>query len=180
MKKSLLFFFVALLCGCSSESDSTGVQVELFDTEAYLDKLYPDSSNLAHVIKTVAYDGDRQRIETEEYDLQQDLALLKEANINNPSWTDKYLVDTTRSSQSDYTVVYKSVDKKLQIKSMTTMIKDGEVVGFEAEQKRKALISDSSKRIRFEKNLGYSISTNSSSLISDQRDVHIEVRFQSE
>jgi len=180
MKTVLWFGLFMVLSACSSESSSTGLMIDLFDTAEFLDKIYPDSSNLVHVVKTVSYDGDRQRIENENYDLRPDLILLKEANINNPSWADKYKVDTVRLSQSNYQVVYTAVDEKLQIKSMTTTISDNEVVSFESLQQRSALISDTSKRIRFEKNLGYSISSSSSSLISDKRDIEIQVRLQPE
>lgn len=180
MKRSFFYCLVLLFASCDDQSASTGTVIDLFDTEAYLDEIYPSSSNVAHIVKIVSYDGDRQCIENDQYDLNQDLSLLKEININNPNWTDKYLLDTVRTSEMDYQLVYNSVDEKLKIKSMTTMFQGGEIVGFEAHQVRNALISDATKKVRFEKGRGYTISTSSENLISDKRDINIEVLFQNE
>ena len=180
MKRSLFYCFVILLLSCTNQNSSTGVVIELFDTAKYIDQLYPADTYEAHVVKTVAYDGDRQRLEDRQYDLSKDLEIIKEVNINNPNWTDRYSLDTLQKTDQDYQLLYTAIDEKLKIRSMTTTHVAGEIVGFEAVQERNALIANATKRIRFDKGQGYSIMTSSENLISDRRDIHIEVAFQNE
>lgn len=178
MTRILSITVLFTLFACSSKEVSTGVMVDLFDTEAYLNELYPSSDNINHIIKIVSYDGDRERIEDKNYDLDQDLSILKNANINNPSWQDKYTVDTIRTSDTSYDIDYQSVDEKLRIKSLKTSIENDQVIRFEIYEERDALISHSTKKIIFQRDIGYTISTTNANLISERTDIDIDVRFQ--
>lgn len=162
--------------GCTSEPRSTGVVIDLFDTEAYLAEEF-DGSRQRNITKTISYNDEKEVIEIKDYILNGDLEVLTKANINNPSWGDKYVVDTLDLRNGHIDIIYTSVDPKLQIKKLTVSQSQGRIIGFEAHQERDALISSSSKMISYTSNKGYRIATTSKNLISPERTIAIDVMF---
>ena len=173
-----LFFisFFLLVTGCSSEPTSTGITIDLFDTEAFLAAEF-DGVKQRNITKTISYNGTEEIIDIKDYNLSGDIKVLNQTNINNPSWTDKYAVDTLDQNNGRVDIVYTSVDPKLKIRKLIVSRERDRIIGFESYQEHKALISSSTKRISYTSDEGYQIATTSKNLISQERRVTIDVRF---
>ena len=176
MHRILLIAFVFLFLGCASEPRSTGVVIDLFDTKTYLAEEFKGSSQ-RDITKTISYNAEVEVITIKDYNLDGDIEVLSKANINNPSWADKYIADTLDMGGGRIDIVYTSVDPKLQIKKMTVSKDQDRVIGFEAYRELDALISSSTKLISYNSDKGYRISTKSKNLISPERTIAIDVQF---
>jgi len=165
-----------LLMSCSSQSTSTGIAIELFDTEAFLLEEF-QGVNQRSITKTIKYNDSVEIIEIEDYDLVEDIEVLKKTNINNPSWLDKYIVDTLDHHDGRVDLIYTAIDPKLKITKLTVSQENGHTISFESYELRDALISSSIKRITYVSNKGYQIATTSENLISPERNISIDVKF---
>jgi len=178
MKRSTYIFLILGIASCQTVEKTTATVTPFFDTGLFIEAEFPTSaSKTKSVQKIINYNGAIESKHIDNYDISQDLELLKSANINNPSWSDKYKIDSIQNANNKMEVVYSSLDSKMRISSLKAQLDNGQVVGFQAELTRNALIATSTKTISYRSKEGYKISTDSKGVATEDRVVVIEVKF---
>ena len=118
MINRIIFFSVAVsLMGCSGEK-AADLPKAYFDLAAFADSsfLSLDTVNV-RLEKTVEFNGQTETMLTPASFLREDMEIVKQMDINKPSWKTSFTASTKQTEAGEQTT-YLAIDEKLPVRQM--------------------------------------------------------------
>lgn len=170
-----LFILSISLLSCA-QNTSNGVINDhaFFNIDQYLDDYFSqikDSISVSKMVKIGLQEAETQMFPN--YDIRKDLKLLRKANISDPSFLDKYIVDSTSIKGIRYTAL--SEDQK--VLSLDIYGSLPEVDSIHATTQIQSMISNQVNTLRFVPNKFFSIKIAEKAVFKDEVENLIHLAF---
>lgn len=165
----LLFF-----CGCNPTADEKQKDAFLyFDLKGYF---RTEVNRLARanpqVIKSVAINGVYERRKLQIANWQSELSSISNADINKASWKGAFQI-----SRSENKVTYRTNDKKIPVKEVTVLYKDGKASGFQVLIRNSNTLYLSTDSISYYQDSLYRIKKNQQIKLLSAKKYEIAIKF---
>ncbi|MEL6659216.1 MAG: hypothetical protein AAFP77_27685 [Bacteroidota bacterium] len=174
---------VYILSSCNSQDDINQIEddapavffplADFIDTEvARLDSL-----NLT-LAKKVNYQGKEEEQTVETIDFEQELSIFRRADINKPSWTDKYQADSVFQDAQVREASYQALEEDLEVRSL--LVKwdaGGAVTEVRIRRENSSALASNEYDLAYFPATGYRISTQQQNRAAEPIAITIEGNF---
>jgi Jacalin-like lectin domain len=157
--KNIMFLLAILIVGCSNEKTISSNNNLFFDLKGFIQSQYDVLKNSNKLATKVITIGGKQETKTlDSKAILDDLAGFKEADINRPTWIDKYKVDSLLDGANHITeMVYTSKDSSMRTKEMRIVYNHDQVIEVKILRTNNSFVADMEQLLYFTTNKGYSI-----------------------
>ncbi len=173
----------ALLLNCFSclETDiQQNKTMKFFDLKGFIGNEIKTRTGHLNATKDITVNGKKEsQVMKSNYDLSTDLSIFLESDINKPTWSDAYKVDSVFNSNGELNaIVYNALDDQLRTKLLSVSFENDEVEEINITNKKSNVIVESEQLMRYNPSKGYKINSNQHVIFSNKEKVEIEVQFQ--
>jgi len=171
---SIILLSISLWSCAQNTTKGVITDQAFFNIDQYLDDYLSQTNDSISVSKLVKIGN--QKAETQvitNYDISKDLKLLRKANISDPSYLDKYTVDSTTIQGIRYTAL--SADQK--VLALDIYRSQNEVDSIHATTQIKSMISNQVNTLRFIPNKLFSIKIAEKAVFKEEVENLIHIVF---
>ena len=176
---SVYIIFFSMLMSCQPVLNNSNATT-YFDLKAYFESVVQADESLKkkNVEKVLIIDGkESERIQMQDYNVMDDLEILKSANINRPAWLDKYEVDTAEYSTGNYFISYQAKEEDLKIQQVSVKRTGQTITEIRVKKQIESVIANSYQTILYIPNKKYSVETRQQILKGEEAVSMVEVNF---
>jgi hypothetical protein len=175
MRFLIVFFVFAFSFACSVQSDiPTNDLSLLFDINSYFDKYLEDLPEDLTVKKRVQVGSEFEEKILEHYKFRKDLDFFRKADIYDPVFLDKYVIDSSVSGVMKYI----AREDDLSVLSLQVFRSNNQIDSILATTQIKSMISDQLNHLHFIPSVSYSIFTMEDAIFKEPVERMIRVEFQ--
>lgn len=178
----LAFLFIWIGFGCnnpaSSINDSAKSDNKYFDLKGYIDSEISRLSSNAAFVKTVRVNDDQEEKVLENLDLENELKPFSNSDINKPSWSDKYEVDSLFDSNGNLKELsYSAKDRDLKTQFFSVKFRNEEIVEIAIKNRSKSSVAEITENLSYAPNTGFTIESTQNVTMVDKAHFKIQVDF---
>jgi hypothetical protein len=175
----ILITLPLLLLACAPEEPGAAtVPKPFFDLQEYIlsetDRLAAANTK---VEKTISLNGSTETKKIEDLNFANDLRLFREADINKPSWFDKYETKEETLSVGHTLTSYLAQDSNLIVRRLTVERDQGATTKIEIERHTGTVLSDGRHLLTYEPAIGYDVVTSQENQFGEDLEAEISVRW---
>lgn len=184
MDKLTLFLLILFLGACTSKQHAPIAEgrkaSSFFDLEIYFQqeaaRLHAQSYRLK---KRLKIDNIQEEQILETVNFEEELAVFSRLNINQPTWLDKYTVDSIfGGTQQLEAIEYFAIDTMMKTRKIIIQYDSlSEVKEITIRNKSYSFIMNSREWLNYYPNKGYSIETKQDILFFDDKDILLEAMY---
>lgn len=179
--KAYYILLCLALTACGTEnavSDQTVSATSFFKLEAYFNQEIARLDSIQPVLKKkVMLDGQTEEKRIESTDFEQELQIFRRSDINRPSWSDKYQIDSIQKNGNLQTIRYTAIDTSLNTRLLRVSFMDGEVDEIEIRNQSRSAIASTEQDLLYRPGRNYQIRSKQKTIGADERQVTIEVEI---
>mgnify|MGYP000073250030 CR=1 FL=1 len=129
------------------------------------------------VEKSITLNGETEKKVLDANNFANDLRLFREADINKPAWSDKYVTREELLSGNHKKTTYLATDSSLIVRRLMVEEDLGATTKIEIDRKTGTLLSDGKHRLVYDPARGYRVTTLQTNRFGDDVDAVIEVAW---
>ncbi|MEL6970270.1 MAG: hypothetical protein AAFZ63_06840 [Bacteroidota bacterium] len=178
-----LLSMVYVLSSCNSQDDINQQEddapavffplADFIDTEV----VRLDSLNLT-LAKKVNYQGKEEEQTAETIDFEQELSIFRRADINKPSWIDKYQADSVFQDAQVREASYQALEEDLEVRSLAVKWDaDGVVTEVRIRRENSSALASNEYDLAYFPATGYRITTQQQNRAAEPIAITIEGNF---
>ena len=174
---TVLFLF--LVESCSSESKPVSAEVKpFFDLKLYFDSEVQRLHSFGKARKIVLADGKHEEMMVDNVQFERELDVFSGSDINRPSWSDKYMVDSLFDEKMELAqLVFNANDNNLKTRKVTVDYERTAVAKVSIENNTSSFIATSSQVLTYRPTIGYSIESHQKVATRGGQVFKVEVKF---
>lgn len=179
MKKPFFYITSIILLlqfSCKIEEVNSGLQ-PFFDMNNFIDKELAIVSKSKSITKKVSVNGKIDEKVIDNFNLEKDLTIFKNANINKVAWLDKYEVDSIMNGSQLVKVVYTANNDKMKTRKIELNYDTNTLNSISIENNSSNLVNSISQHLRYFVGKGYTIESFQETALSGSQDLKIEVEY---
>ncbi len=179
MKNLLHITFVLFIFATSCQVKKAESNLQpFFDLNEFLEKEINSMADLKSIKKKVSINGKIDEQILNDFDLEKDLEIFRNANINKVIWLDKYDVDSTLNNLGQLNhVKYTALDKKLKTREFIVNYNDGKVNSITIKNLTSNQVTLLNQHLQYFPSKGYSIESIQEVTMTDGQILKIEVEY---
>lgn len=180
MRLPLVFAALTLLLSsCDPAPASAPDATPFFDLGTYMDgEIGRLTEQRRPVTKTITLNGETETKTLDAINFANDLKLFRDANINKPDWSDKYVTAEKTLSAGHRVTTYVASDSSLIVRRLLVEEDQGVPVRIEVDRRTGNVLSQGRSRMVYEPARGYRVETEQEKRFGDDLTTTIDVRFQ--
>jgi hypothetical protein len=174
-------FFVVFFIGClgNDQTESTPTSLTFFDLKGFFQTEIKQLKNVRNISKITEVNGQKETLKLDSIDFEIDLKIFSDADINKPSWQDKYSVDSLINEDGQISkLTYGAQSQKLKIRNLEIDYVDGKVSQISIIKSSSSAISEVSEKLIYKPNSGYNIEREQDITLSGKNQFRVEVKFE--
>lgn len=183
MSKAKAYYSLLLLlltaCGQpTGNADQSANATPFFKLESYFDREITRMDSLHPVLlKKVTINGktEEQRIEATHF--EDELQVFRRSDINRPSWSDKYQIDSLLEADRLTAVRYTALDTSLNTRLLQISYQDGKVAEIEIRNKTRSAIASTEQHLFYRPDQSYRIESRQKTMGSEPKELMINVEI---
>ena len=177
-----LFLILAVnFVACSSADNTTTTQdtteLPFFNLRAYFKEEATRLNQKKNTVdKIVSINEDAEKRQLNDLDYDAELKAFIDSDINKIAWYEKYQIDSTTNAENTQ-LTYTAQDPSLKTQSVKISFLKNEVDEIIIENQTESFIAASKQVLIYNPIQGYSINTDQSSKIGEDKAIEIKVKF---
>ena len=167
MRNLLIFIFlITLFCSCSKNS-SVSNEGPFFDLTEYVEMVLA-TDTIQDIERIIISNGDEEKVSIDQFNMRKPIEYLKEFNINNPKFYDKYTITYTDGLEE-----YNALDESMKVKNVKLYSEENNLVKIIVDYQVETIISTMQKTIVFDVDKRLSIKNHTESILGKEQDLEM-------
>ena len=178
MNRLALFLFIFFI-GCFGDvgSEMKSDELAFFDLKGFIESEVTDL-DAKNIVKVTEVNGQKETLKLDAHDFKSDLKIFSDADINKPSWVDKYSTEKVTADNGEVSQLkYEAQDPKLKTKSLQVDFLEGQVSKIQIVKASSSAISEVSETLVYNPTSGYKIERSQDISIAGKNNFMVEVKF---
>lgn len=180
----ILALGVLLIFACQKNDQKvTGDTNKLvfFDIKSFFEEEAKILANKKYKIEKTALLNGKKEVKTfDNVDFEAELKIFRDADLNKPSWRDKYKIDSITNKNGQLNVVYNSTNERMKIKKMDLLFQDEKAkqpVEVQIVSQISNPLYETNEHLWYRTNQAYKISSVQKVTLLSIDSIYIEARF---
>lgn len=173
----LFLGFALVTSSCQESEKSHEFDTELISTSRFVDSFFLDNDSIRSVTKTLTVnEGIPESQNIEDYNVYDDLKMLKEFDVAVPRWADFFKIEKTENGSLEK-LEYTTENEKAPARYLIFLREEGVIQSVKIKNRKGTLISEQITDIDWTPGEGYVLTNQSKLLFQKPRIFQMEVRY---
>jgi len=181
LSKFFLFLYLTIFisaCNLPSTQETNRPQTTFFDLKGFFkeEAKYLEEQGVK-IQKTIQHNQTKETQTILPKDWEKELLLFAESDLNKPSWTDKYVLDSTDRGNGLILLHYKAIDESLSIQVLDVELKENAVHSILIVKKIANQVYESQQHLTYIPRKSYRIKKSQTVTLFDKDTYTIEAKY---